>query len=258
MAGWGHLYVTAHGHYPSGRWAGETAQVGFRFSTWSNLNENGPLVTLPDHGAVSLQTGDRDINGYTVTKTFGLPSLAITPGQDDDVLDDLVVDFATFLAQLNAYQAMPFQWDSFKVAPVELGTGKYLAGASIWTRNSPQIPSNSNALPPECAIAVSFRAPIVGRRGRGRMYIPALNVTAIKADGLVSANALNALSAGGQTLVTSLANMPGIDLQNSGLVIGSGASRIMVKPSECRVGDHVDAQRRRQHQAEELYTTKPV
>lgn len=259
MAGWGHLYVTAHGDWASGPWAGETAQIGLRFTTWDATAARGPMITLPDHGDVTLEATSRDTTDYNVTKTF---SLDITPGpsgpSDDAVLDDIIADFATFMTSLNSYQTMPFRWTSFKMAPVELGTGKYLAPASVWERKSPQTPSASNGLPPECAIAVSFRAAVVGKRGRGRMYIPALNNTASSPTGLVAANVLSSWPTAGATLARNLANLPNIDRSNSGLVIGSAASRVMVAPTECRVGDHVDVQRRRQHQAEETYTTVAI
>lgn len=259
MAGWGHLYVTAHGDWPSGPWAGETAQIGLRFAVWDASAARGPIVTLPDNGPVTLDATSRDTTDYTVTKTFEV-DLVPGPGgpSNDAVLDDIIADFASFMTSLNAYQTSPFQWTSFKIAPVELGTGKYLAPASTWTRKSPQVPSASTALPPECAIAVSFRAQVVGKRGRGRMYIPALNNTAVGANGQVAANVLSSWPTAGATLARNLSNLPNLDRSNSGLVIGSAASRTMVVPQECRVGNHVDVQRRRQHQAEETYTTVAI
>lgn len=259
MAGWGHLYVTAHGHWKSGHWAGETAQIGLRFAVWDQSAARGPIITLPDNGPVTLTSETRDTTNYTVTKTFEV-DLVPGPGgpNNDAVLDDIVGDFATFMTSLNSYEAMPFSWTAFKIAPIELGTGKYLAPASTWTRKSPQEPSSATGLPPECSIAVSFRAAVVGKRGRGRMYIPALNPTAIGTDGTVAGPLLSSWPTAGATLARNLANLPNIDRSNSGMVIGSANSRTMVAPTECRVGNHVDVQRRRQHQAEEAYTSVSI
>ena len=259
MAGFGHLYVTAHGDWPSGAWAGETAQIGLRFSFWSESAKSGPVLNIPDNGPVGLISVQESTTDYNVTRTFDFTVPG--PGQPQNsaqVMDDIVADFKTFLTNVNSFEAAPFRWTSFKIAPIELGTGRYLAPASIWSLKTPQAPSSTSALPPECAIAVSFRAPVVGRRGRGRFYVPALNTTSIELDGKVKAALRTSWAGAAATLARDLANLPGLDTINTGIIICSGNSRVAVVPTEARIGDHVDVQRRRQHQVDETYTTVAI
>lgn len=261
MAGWGHLYVTAHGDWASGPFAGETAQMGLRWAAWGPSSQSGATVTLRDHGAVSQVAENRDTAQYDIAKTFEanvLNAAGVPVPLSDDILDDIISDFASFMTSLNAYQASPFRWTHFKVAPIEKGTGKYLAPSTVYTRKSPQTPSNTSALPPDVAIAVSFRAPIVGKRGRGRMYVPALNVTALGSTGVVAANLLSSWPAAAQSLVNDLADLPGVDFTSCGLLIGSAASQTMIKPSEVRVGNIFDTQRRRDQQIKETYASRDV
>ena len=67
----------------------------------------------------------------------------------------------------------------------------------------------SNLLPPQCALAISMRAPIIGRRGRGRIYLPAVSAGVIAADATISATPASNIRTAMATLIANLEDTPG-------------------------------------------------
>lgn len=253
-----HFYMTAHGEF-SGPWAGEFAQIGSRVCFRPQGTDPSPLIQLPDGGDIEQTFTERDITNFTVTQTFDY-DLPWNPRDFWDTMDDCADDFRTFLTATQGAVATLFRWTEIKVAPIELGTGKYLAPASVYTLKSPLTGGATGMLPPECAIAVSLRTAVVGKRGRGRMYIPALGQgsTIVTADGRVTPGMQNTLATALKQYVTDIREVPGSEVFRSDVVICSANSRTAVIPQQVRVGDHVDAQRRRQHQVEEIYVTQTI
>lgn len=258
MAGWGHVYVTAHGEF-SAPWVGETAQIGARLLLRSAGFDNSPIVTIPDNGAVTT-TFETDANtDFTISRTFDL-DIPGTTRSWSELSDDVASDFRKFLVALQTDQASLFHWSHIKMAPIERGTGKYLAPASIWTLKSNVAGGGSGMQPPEVALCASLRTPIVGKRGRGRMYIPAMSQGSqtASAQGKVNVAAQTRIATALKTLVLDVSDLPGLDDMRADIVICSGNSTTAVVPREARVGDHFDAQRRRQHQVEETYVTQQI
>lgn len=260
MPGIGHFYVTAHGEWFSGDWVGEIAQVGMRWTTQNDQNpQPGPIITLPDLGPATAVFEERDLTDFTVSQTFDCNFPGVGPQTDwAAISDDLVQDFLAFLTALKTTQSPKFHWTHFKVAPIERGTGKYLAPSTIYTLKVPVAGTGPATAPPELAIAMSLRTAIVGKRGRGRMYFPALSSTQVDSDGLVAGNTLTTMSTQLQLLVQAWKNLPGLDQSVPDVVICSAASTTAVIPMEVRIGNHFDVQRRRQHQVPEEYTILPI
>ena len=254
-----HVYVTAHGVYTSANWVGEVAQVGVRCV----LSRS---VSVPGRGSIwTLPTGNGDVeaayatvagpNG-TLTQqwTARVGQTGSPVNADAGVQIDLAEDMRTFIASCSARISNYFRWTHVKIAPV-LASGKYGGPSSIYNFTSPVIGGDATGmLPPEVAIAVSWRAPVLGRRGRGRVYLPATAQDAIVQDGLVSASWQLALANAAKTLVANLENFPGVDGLNGTFVTMSAGSASAVIPTEARVGSHADSQRRRQQDVPEVYT----
>lgn len=261
MAGIGHFYVTAHGEYTTGPWVGEIAQCGLRWTAQTDGNPDpGPIINMPDLGPAQAVFIEDDATDWTVTRTFNMDFPGVGPQADwYSVSDDLASDMLAFLTAVKAQQVAGFSWKTIKVAPIERGTGKYLAPSTIYTLKAPVAGAGSSVAPPELSIAMSLRTNIVGKRGRGRMYLPGLSVSSINAaDGRVSSAALTLLSTQLRLLVSGMKNLPGLDQAVPDVIICSAASTTCVIPHEVRVGDHFDVQRRRQHQVPENYTVLPI
>lgn len=256
MAGWGHLYVTAHGE-GTGAWAGEDAQVGLRILHRPLASSNGPIVEVPDLGPVVQKYNDFTSGAFSVVQTFDLnfPGVPIDASQ---YMVDIAEDFRQWMSNIKTYQGNLFRWTHIKIAPIEKGTGKYLAGGSTYTLTAPIVGTGTTTLPPEVSVAQSMRAAIVGRRGRGRMYLPFPASSVSDSSGILGGVAQTGMATQLKTLLTNLENQAGFDTMKVNVVVMSAASETAVIPSEVRIGNHFDAQRRRQHQVDESYSSLPL
>lgn len=255
-----HVYVTAHGLFTDSAWSGETAQIGVRLAIAAEGAEpaKGSIFTIDaTNGDVVADSGTQAGTHGTLTRTWTarLGDTGSLENADAAWQIDLAEDFWTFLTAIKNDIAAGFRFTHVKIAPI-LADGKYGAPAAMYQFTTAVV-GNAGAeypLPPEVAVAVSFRAPVLGRRGRGRFYIPGLRIGAVDASGSVSAGVRTALSNAAATLVTNLENAPGTEIMTPVLMVTSAGSASAVRPSMIRVGSHFDVQRRRQHQVPETYT----
>jgi len=251
MAGVGHLYITAHGEFTQA-WDGETAQIGLRYLARPLGAPAGPIVAVPDLGPVTPVYNTYSSPNFDVTQTFEM-DLPGGPRDFSEFLTDVGNDVRSFMLSVALDQATRFRWTSVKVAPIERGTGKYLAPSTIMTLKAPVPGIASAMLPPECALALSMRAGIVGRRGRGRVYLPGYAATSIDSQGQAGLSNQSRLGEALRDLIKDLEDTAGVDTYTGNVVVMSAQNTTAVIPNEVRVGNHVDAQRRRQHQVEEQY-----
>lgn len=259
MAALQHVYVTAHGGWSTGPWVGENAQIGIRLAIVSDNTppDKGTVFAMPLSGDVVGTTGTTAGTNGTLTQawTARLGDVGSLNNADGPWQADLADDFWTFLNALAPYWSNKFAWTHVKVAPI-LATGKYGAGSSIYTFTTPLVGAAANPnLPPEVAVAASLRAQILGRRGRGRMYLPAFTTAGMDGDGLVASTLRTAIAAQMKTLVTNFEDAPGTESLTPLVVVTSAGSLTAVRPQETRVGNHFDVQRRRQQDVVEAYTS---
>jgi len=263
MAALAHVYMTAHGEWTAANWLGEKAQIGVRCPIVEQGAEPalGAIYTPVANGDVDLDSGTTAGTHGTLQRTFTarMGPIGSLDNMDAGQQIDMAEDFWTFLNAIKTNQYNGFKWTHVKIAPI-LADGTYGAPSATYTFTSPLVgASAAGTLPPEVALAVSFRAPIIGRRGRGRFYIPALAPSlTLAADGTASTGAITPLLAAAKTLSDNLKNVPGADNYTPMLSVLSAGSVTAVRPAEIRVGNHWDAQRRRQHQVPETYTSQAL
>jgi hypothetical protein len=106
---------------------------------------------------------------------------------------------------------------------------------------------------------MSVGADILGRRGRGRMFLPGptsniLSSAGSSSYGKVAAAAAGVLNTANKDLIDDLQGITGESTNQPIVVVTSAGQSTAIRPSYVRVGDHVDVQRRRQHQVTEGYT----
>lgn len=269
MAALSQVYVTMHGSY-SGAWAGEHAQMGFRLGIFDVDTPplRGRQVSIPSHGEVvpdgGETEGDNGTLGNTWTARLGGTGSPINAngGWQADIADDCY----DFLTALKGWNCNLFSWTHVKLAPVG-PDGAYAAPASTYTFTTPIVGSGTNVSPPELAIALSLRAPVVGRKGRGRLYFGGLSAgndqtsttnpvfdNAGRTNSKFSTAALAALS----QLIANVENPRGQNFFIPAVLVTSAGSSTGVRPSEIRIGDHIDVQRRRQHQVPENYAVQAL
>lgn len=258
-----HVYLTAQGHYTATPWIGETAQIGVRvvLSSDTPVPGRGTVWTLPTNNgdvtpAYATVAGANGVLTQQWTARVG--PTGSTVNADAAMQIDLAEDLRTFLGAWATYMTNGFVWESVKIAPI-LANGKYGAPSSIYTLTGGVVGAGTNkALPPEVAAAVTWRAPVLGRRGRGRVYLPALTVDAITQDGILGTYMPGVMADAGVTLIDALDDFPGVDEAAGTLVIMSAGSATAVIPTEVRVGSHADSQRRRQDDVAEAYTVRTL
>lgn len=261
MAALQHVYLTAHGEWTSATWQGEQGQIGLRvaFSTADPEPAKGSIFTPLGNGDVDTDGGTSAGTNGTLTRTWKarVGPIGSTTNMDDANQIDMAEDFRTYLSGLLSAQDADWRWTHVKLAPI-LADGKYGAPAATYQFTTPLVGSASaslNCAPPELSVAVSLRAPIIGRRGRGRVYIPGLSTAAIGANGTYNTGYNPGLLTGMQTLIGDLEDFPGVEDFTPIVCVMSAGSATAVRPTEVRVGNHLDVQRRRQHQVRETYTS---
>lgn len=254
-----HVYMTAHGSYPSGAWVGESAQIGLRFSYEPVVSAplKGDIYMPQEGGSIDADFGSLAGTHGTLAKTW---KARVGPAGSAENCDaaaqvDLAEDMWTFLNAIKALQGSEFRWTHVKVAGVDtLGAIPRVASIYTFTAALPGS-SGSGALPPQVAMALSTRANLVGRRGRGRVYIPALAQNMLAADGTVHTTSATTLRNAFKTLIDNVQAAPGFTVNMPIVFVGSHDSADVVRPVEIRTGNRLDTIQSRRRQVAEGYTT---
>lgn len=258
MAALGHIYMTAHGEWTSAAWLGEKAQIGLRLPIVDDtaMPAVGSVFSPVSNGDVVTDNGTQAGTNGTLTRTWAarLGGIGSNTNADAAMQADLADDFWTFLNSVKTYQHTSWRWTHVKIAPV-LESGAYGAPSAIYQFTAPIVGGNANpCLPPEVALAVTLRAAIIGRRGRGRFYLPGLTSQAlVTGDGTVLGTTATGIRDMAVTLLSNIDNLPGTEEYSTIVGVMSAGSATAVRPAQVRVGNHFDVQRRRQHQVPETY-----
>lgn len=264
MATLQHIYLTAHGSFVSGSWVGESAQFGIRLAILPALNmpEKGTIFDVPMNGDVVTDQGTAAGTHGTLTRTWTARrgGTGSTENCDAGFQVDLAEDTWTFLDAMKSNTSSAFRWSGVKIAPVGTkikdgeSVGVTLGTSAIYQFTTPLAGTAASMLPPQCALAISTRANILGRRGRGRIYLPAVSASNIDGEGRWASGYTTAARAAFVTYLNALQNLPGTPDYLPTLAIMSPGKTEAVRPSEVRTGNRVDTIRSRREQVSESYT----
>lgn len=253
-----HVYLTAHGSWHTGPWNGEGAQFGLRLCTAQTASAptKGTVFTPAANGDAVIDTGTQAGANGTLTKTWTARRGEVGSAENWDagMQIDLAEDMRTFLNSVKAFQSNAFRWTHVKVSPVS-AAGKAIQSSSVYTFTAPLVGGNATTLPPQVAMALSLRADIIGRRGRGRIYLPALYNGVLDASGIIDTTAATNLRNVFKTLVDALQNLPGTPDFIPIVSILSPGQATAVRPSQIRTGNRLDTIQSRRRQVAEAYTT---
>lgn len=253
-----HVYMTVHGEYSSVLWNEEHAQFGVRlaFAPTVSAPSMGETFTPALNGdAVPAFGTDTSTHG-TLTKTW---EMRIGPTGSTENFDaaaqmDCAEDVWTFLNAIKAYTSQYFRWTHVKFAAIS-AAGNTVGTASTYTFTTPLAGTGTTLLPPQVAVALTMRANIVGRKGRGRIYLPALPQSIVGSNGNLSGTPVTAISAAFKTLIDDLQSLPGITVNIPLVVVTSAGALTAVRPAEIRIGDKFDTIKSRRAQQDEVYTS---
>lgn len=252
-----HLYLTCHGVYPSGPWEGEAAQIGFRFA-FAGVGASpaqGETFTMQLNGQAVPEFGTATGTNGTLTKTWtarvGTTGSLENWGESEQI--GAAEAARTLLNVLKSSQSNEFRWTSVKQAAVD-DLGHTIGTASTYTFTTPIVGSATSGLPAQCAIAVSARANIVGRSGRGRFYVPALGTNVLTSEGQTGSSVLTAWNTAFKAYIDEMQGvLGGLDLWRAVYCITSAGKATAVRPAEVRTGNIIDTIRTRRAQVDETY-----
>lgn len=248
MATFTHASVTISGGFNTGTyWDEEIAQVGFRVACWPKVTTPSVDAPLPirECSIVYQEVNEADVTGvagwYGETEYWSL----------EDQLS-VVAACTAWINGVRTQQSSSFSWTSIKIAPIG-PDGHNAASSSFFTYRTPIAGASAGAmLPPQLSICTTFKAAVPGRRGRGRMYLPALQQGTNGTSGTVASSARTALGNAGRKLIDDI-NAISIGTRYE-LVVTSAQNPRYVLPQQVRVGDQFDTQRRRRGGVRESFT----
>ena len=250
MSQYSHVYAVMQGAFKSGTsWFGEMAQVGLRIAVWPTTATVDTDAPLPIRDCTS-KYGTYDDAAFTGAVGFNGAEIYWTTEDQKDVANAM----RSWADAIKGLQSQDFEWKSVKLTPIS-PDGKAAANPSNFVFKTKVAGTNAGLLPPQLAVAASLRSVVPGRRGRGRMYVPALGGSAVFAsNGMVGSTATTTLGNATRALLTSIGGIGGGDVNTKVVVTSAGNDRYVL-PSEVRIGNQADTQRRRRNGVRETYAT---
>lgn len=241
--------VTAVGDR-TGTWAGEVWQTGFSIAGMDD--GGGALVPVVDDTLGAFDADPSSTSGTWSKGTYLLGWEAPTSFTETRQ-GSVALAFWTFLDACKALMPADMRVTDFLVNAYQ-DNGKVINGSSIYTLSSPIVGSASatTQMPPEVAVVASLRTGGRGPRNRGRMYLPFTCAT--NASGLIASASRTTITTAAKTMFDGIVD--GIPGASPAVVHAAGLTFSSV--TRVQVGDHWDAQRRRQNKLPETRTTVDV
>lgn len=270
MAGEKHLYCVASGGYAATptALADEIWQFGIRIGIKPNSGFD-PIGTLADDWDVVPANIDRTETAWTITSNWTTEAGVSDLDVGDYLNDQLGPAFRDFIATSTLLSAN-VQLRQLRLYPIGSPDGKvipappYAQGSPAlltYTGTQPVGGTSGAMMPTQNAVVVSTRTQQVGRKGRGRFYLPpiAAGTMGTGADGgvLPSAWRTTAATAAKDLLEALQLNATTGGIEARAIVIGAPFTQYALINS-VRVGNVVDGQVRRRNSITETYTSQSV
>lgn len=183
-----HLYLTFGGRYASGPDNPERWQCGLRLAlVFGSVDAVG---TLPSNYDADVDSQASTVSGFDGVTVWGASVLLNTFDAHSYMTDYGIPSLLAFI-QTSLLISSDALWDTAKLVMVEPGTthtgtepeGKTVVSTrtvsgrtSTWN-NGTGVAGGASAgmFPPDDAMVASLHTLVIGRRGRGRIYTPAIN-----------------------------------------------------------------------------------
>lgn len=111
--------------------------------------------------------------------------------------------------------------------------------------------SGSSALPPQCAVVLSLRTALSGRRYRGRMYLPGIPTSKVTSNGTLTTTDRQAYADSAKGMMVA---MDALFSGSDELCVYSRVEDHKERVTSIRVGNRIDTQRRRKIPGETYVT----
>lgn len=200
------LLMNVIGTYTDAALSTEAWQFGVRFRVSNTLAD--AVGVLPTDFQPTSATIDRTEAAWTIKGNWSLSGPATAVFHVDDWLNDQVAPaLQTFLAdgkfsalaQVNEIKAYPIGSPDGRAIPAP----PYAQGTPVTLAFTGTLPHGTSGglLPLQCASVVSLRTGNTGRRGRGRFYVPAPDLSSAGTNGLLGSSTVSAMSAAAEAFL---------------------------------------------------------
>lgn len=265
MADEKHLYVVAQGGYTDSSLVNEEWQVGLRFYAAPG-GAPDPVGTLASSWDVVPDSVSRVETDWRIDGNWRIEGGINDLNADDWLNDQLAPAFAAWMAQGQISSVC--RLDAVKVYPIAAPLGKvipappYATGTPMtltWTSSNPVGGGSSTALPLQVSVVASHRTAQIGRRGRGRMFLPPAGVNLMSTAGSSASKIGGTQVAAALTAQVDLLEACQISTASEGFgcypaIIGTPWEEYALI-STVQVGNYADTQRRRRGNLVETYSS---
>lgn len=252
-----HAYVVFQG--TNDQALGEHWQFGIRFMLQSNLSTPDTFGGLPTFD-VDVAAVHRDETDWTIDSAWNAGVGGAGPISIDDWLNDQLAPAGQALFASGVMNNTGYL-NTIKVSPINTsGHVVDLRTATLEFKSPPPQGTNSSGpLPLENAVVCSWGTPVIGPKGKGRIYLPYVSKNQIGTDARLDSGAVGAYVTACTDFIEGTAVTSGI---LSGLwalpIVTGGNYSNFGQITSLRVGNVVDTQRRRRRQQPEVYSAAPV
>lgn len=257
------VHVALAGDWFTGPWLGESAQFGVRlaFTPRAQAPSLGEIFTPQTNGNVVLDQGTAAGTHGTLTKTWTArigPELSLdnaNPGWQIRLAEAMW----SFADSVKGSISPSFAFRRVRITPVD-PNGKVPQHASTYVFTAGLTGTATGSIPPQLAMAVSLRSPIVGRRGRGRIFLGGLTTQFMATDGTIPGVVQTTVRTATKTLIDTMQAVDGSNMVEYMPIVSvmSANSPTAVRPSEIRTGNRLDTMQSRRRQVAETYTSLPL
>lgn len=254
-----HAYLNVRGDYDAAaypRLTGEVWQYGIRLAL--TIGAPGSQGDITDGWSVEEVSESRTVSLGTVTTNYLINGPGGVTFSPDDYLEDQVAqavkDYTEALPlagpvrvrELVVYAVASPDGDALPAGP-DAYAARFEYSVTVGSAGTGQM------LPPDVSCAVSLQTNRLGKRGRGRYYLPALSSITLASDGLFDATRVTTIADESATFLSALQRgTPSAPQVHPAVIGGSFDSYATV--TGVRVGHNPDTQRRRTNKIPELYT----
>lgn len=208
------------------------------------------------HLRLTMSGQIRDANNAAEIERFAIRLNMTAPSTGDFLsqaaVDDVAADASAFWANGITYISHRCILDEVKLASIG-ADGKYTADPAIATVNTPGGHAAELRFPPQVSLAVSFDTDRRGSTGRGRFFLPGVN---IPLDATYGTSAVNADGVRDSVVafVNALNNWPNVDAVGAPEVCVASSKGYNSVVTGVRVGRVYDTMRSRRQALVERYS----
>lgn len=259
-----HLLLNIRGDYTPAGLAAETWQIGVRWRASNTMAD--PVGSVPTDFAPIAATINRDETDWLITGNWFLQGPTTSTVHPDDWLNDQVapaiaawwgttrVSSQCRIVRLDVYPI----GNNGKAIPAPPYAGGSPVSLVYKAGQQPVGAGGGNLLPPQVSIVASLRTQQIGRRGRGRVYLPPTGVGIAGSDGRVASTQPAPLAGDVSQFLTDCTVHEALtEVFIDPIVTGAPYSDYAVI-NQVRVGDVFDTQRRRRRNLTEAYANVAV